>query len=106
MKYLDNIEGTFVSAIGYTGFILLTGHAIPHVFKTVSYMRDMSHIDEKNLLLSSLSLNIVSGVLIVVYGILIKSDPILYGVLSFLVVNLMCFIGMIGVACKRNNVLY
>jgi uncharacterized protein with PQ loop repeat len=96
MEILEDL--TFTKSIGYTGFLMLTSHALPNVFKTLSYVKDMSHVNEKTdkvILWSSLCLNIISGSLIIVYGILIKSDPISYSVPSFIATNLMCVLGML-----------
>lgn len=103
MKYLDNIEESIVNAVGYTGFILLSGHAIPNIYKMLTYSKDVSNIDERIVLLSSVSLNIVSGALMLSYGILIKSEPIQFGVLSFIVVNLICFVGTLVVIINKNQ---
>jgi hypothetical protein len=99
---------TAEKTIGYIGFILMIGHALPNMYITRAVMNDQepSYLALKKLLMTSILVNIVSGTFILVYGILIRLQPIEFIVPSFIAVNLGCAFMLAGNAINIRRNLY
>lgn len=99
---------TAEKTIGYIGFILMIGHALPNMYITRALMNDQepSYLEKKQMLIFSIIVNIVSGTFILVYGILMRLQPIEFIVPSFIAMNLGCAFVLVGNSINIRRNLY
>jgi hypothetical protein len=97
--FIDSKED-IANLLGYTGFSMLVGQNVPFILHALEPYVESLNIDIDKSALSSMCVNVVSGVLILAYGVLADASPIYIPIPGFIFVNL---VGICLKCCKGRS---